>query len=311
MARRVAAGLALVALVAGVTAVAIASTPGTNGLIVFSQQVGKHFQLFTVKPDGSGRVQLTHGNNDAVHPDWSADGSRLVYELDRAKTAGIVVAAADGSGARVLTPTGFQGQPAFSPDGQSIVFERDIAQGNNGLFLMGADGSGVHRLTRNPFHPKNSCGCDTDPNFSPDGKTITFVRLKHDGDLQALFAIGVDGSGLKQLTPYTWEVAIKHDWAPDGKLIVLTTQANPEPGRSANLVTIRPDGTGLKRLTRFHGGGRNALAGSFSPDGKQIVFRLERGSKLSLAVIGRTGGTPRVLTTGSKPPRFIDWGTHP
>ena len=300
-------GVTLAAVAAGST---VASTPGKNGLIVYSQQVGHHFQLFTVRPDGTARTQLTHEHGDAVNADWSPDGSRLVFEVGGEKGAGIFVAAADGSGARNLTPTGFQGQPAFSPDGESIAFEREIGPGNSGVFVMAADGSGVRRLTRNPFHPKRSCGCDTDPNFSPDGKTVTFVRVKHEGDLQALFSVGIDGTGLRQLTPYSWDVAIKHDWSPDGRRIALTTNANPRPGTSANLVTIRPDGGGLRRLTRYRGGRSNAFAGSFSPDGKQIVFRLERGKRSGLAVVGARGGAPRLLTTGTAKPRFIDWGTH-
>ena len=50
--------------------------------------------------------------------------------------------------------------------------------------------------------------------------------------------------------------------------------------------------------------------GSFSPDGKLIVFRLESGDTYSLATIGRDGGTIHTLTTGKAKPRFIDSGTH-
>ena len=107
-------------------------------------------------------------------------------------------------------------------------------------------------------------------------------------------------------------MAIKHDWSPDGKLIVLTTNADfVRPTESANLVTTRPDGTGRKQLTHFKGGTKNAFAGSFSPDGELIVFRLESGDSYSLAIISRNGGTIRKLTTGKAKPRFIDWGAHP
>jgi Tol biopolymer transport system component len=118
------------------------------------------------------------------------------------------------------------------------------------------------------------------------------------------------GSKLHQLTPYGWEVAIKHDWSPDGKLIALTTNADfVRPRSSANLVTIRPDGSHTTRLTRFRGTTKNAFAGSFSPDGRQIVFRLEQGDKAGLAVIDRDGRNLRQLTRpGSVAPRFIDWG---
>jgi Tol biopolymer transport system component len=155
----------------------------------------------------------------------------------------------------------------------------------------------------------------TDPNVSPDGNWITFIRAKEEGVLQAVFAVHPDGSGLRRLTPFKWEVAIKHDWSPDGKRIVLTTNADfARPRKSANLVTIRPDGSGLKRLTRFTGGehGKNAFAGSFSPDGKRIVFRFEKRDKAALATIGRNGRHLRLLAKLSKnKPRYIDWGTAP
>ena len=299
-------GIALMTLLA-VVSPSHATFRGANGLIVYAQEVGPdHYQLFTIHPDGSGINRISVAGS-TTHPDWSPDGRTIVFGLETDKNAGIAVMSATGTGLRNLTPKGFQGQASFSPDGKWIVYERDIAEGNNGVWLMRADGSGKRRVTRSAF----GC-CDTDPNFSPDGKTISFVRVKQEGKQQALFAVRRDGSGLRQLTPYAWEVAIKHDWSPDGKLIVLTTNADfVRPSESANLVTIRPDGTGKTELTRFTGGRQNAFAGSFSPDGKQIVFRLESGETYSLAVVDRDGKNLHRLTTGKDKPRFIDWGAHP
>jgi len=286
-----------------------ATTGGTNGRIAFAEEIAGKNQLFTIRPDGSSVAQVSHAI-DALHPDWAPDGQSLVFELDRQSTAGIAVMSATGSGLRILTPKGFQGQPSFSPDGKWIVYERDVAAENNGVWLMRRDGTDARRLTRNPFRGGDG-HFDTDPNFSPNGKTITFVRIKQAEKLQALFSVGLHGSGLKQLTPYSWDVAIKHDWSPDGKLIILTTNADFAHPGSANLVTIRPDGSDKHNLTRFTGGAKNAFAGSFSPDGTQIVFRLEQGETYSLAVVDRDGQNLRRLTTGNNKPRFIDWGTHP
>jgi Tol biopolymer transport system component len=285
---------------------ALSTSRGTNGLIVFGQEVSPdHYQLFTIRPDGSGLERLRI-KGSATNPDWSPDGRSILFGLETDTRAGIAIVSASGAGLRNLTPTGFQGQASFSPDGQWIVYERDVSEGDNGVWLMRADGSEKRRVTRSPF----GC-CDTDPNFSPDGKTITFVRIKKPEVEQALFSVRRDGSGLRRLTPYSWEVAIKHDWSPDGKLILLTTNADfVRPDESANLVTIHPDGSGKTELTTFRGGKQNAFAGSFSPDGKHITFRLETGDTYSLAVVDRDGRNLRRLTTGKGKPRFIDWGTH-
>jgi Tol biopolymer transport system component len=290
---------------------ATATPPGRNGLIVYAQELRpEHYQLFTIRPDGSGAKQITHVVN-VVNPDWSPNGKAIVAEVVSKNGAGITLLSPTGSVTRNLTPKGYQGQPSFSPDGKWIVYERDIAPGNNGVWLMRSDGTALRRVTRNPFGV-GECGCDTDPNFSPDGKWISFVRIKKDHEQQALFAVRPNGTGLHRITPYSWEVAVKQDWSPDGKLIVLTTNADfVRPNESANLVTIRPDGSGKTDLTGFTGGTENAFAGSFSPDGEQIVFRIESGDTYSLAVIDRDGGNLRRLTTGTGKPRFIDWGTHP
>ena len=299
----------LVAL--GATLGATATPPGRNGLIVYARELRpEHYQLFTIHPDGSGARQITHLVN-AANPDWSPNGKTIVAEVESKRGAGITLLSPTGAVIRNLTPNGFQGQPSFSPDGKWIVYERDIAPGNNGVWLMRSNGTALRRVTRNPFG-RGECGCDTDPNFSPNGSLITFVRIKEAERQQALFSVRRNGSGLRQLTPYSWNVAIKHDWSPDGTLIVLTTNADlVRPNESANLVTIRPDGSGKTDVTGFTGGTENAFAGSFSPDGQQIVFRIESAGTYSLAVIDRDGGNLRRLTTGKGRPRYIDWGTHP
>jgi Tol biopolymer transport system component len=190
---------------------------------------------------------------------------------------------------------------------------------------MRSDGSGLRRLTRNPF-ARNWNEGDVAPSVSPDGKLVSFVRLKQQTPtLLALYTVRIDGTGLKQLTSYTLDVATKQDWSPDGKLILLSTNAHfSRPGQSANLATIHPDGTHLTALTHFTGRKQNAYAGSFSPDGKQIVFRLEQGVSCSptdellpgcrgaLAVVDRNGHNLRLLTRFTEArPRWMDWEPRP
>jgi Tol biopolymer transport system component len=155
----------------------------------------------------------------------------------------------------------------------------------------------------------------TQPKVSPDGKWITYVSFDTRHHYPALFAVRFDGSQRHQVTPYARDIG-GHDWSPDGKLIVLTTNADhARPDEPVNLVTIRPDGSGMTPLTHFTDSTTSAFAGSFSPDGKQIVFRLNKRRRYALAVIDSDGRNLRLLTSltasawGSHS-RFADWGTH-
>ena len=162
---------------------------------------------------------------------------------------------------RVTAPGAAGGQPAFTPDGDQLVYQcEDCRPG--GVFLMRDDGSDApgRRLSTNPF----KLG-DHNPEVSPDGQTVTFVRHKVEGKLQALYAVDIDGSDERRLTTYRLEVAIKHDWAPNGRQIVLTTNADHPDHKSPNVATMRPDGSHLQLLTHYTGGKQGAFAGSYSP----------------------------------------------
>lgn len=85
----------------------------------------------------------------------------------------------------------------------------------------------------------------------------------------------------------------------------------PNPGDSANIATIAPDGSGLRYLTNFTGGQLNAFVGSYSPDGRWIVFRLEDNGQYGLYMMHPDGtGRHAILTLSSFKPRFIDWGSR-
>ena len=174
---------------------------------------------------------------------------------------------------------------------------------------MRDDGTNSRRLTHNPFLH----GSDTDPNVSPDGKTVTFVRVKKNEVLQALFAVNVNGSHLRMLVPYTSEVAIKHDWAPKGNQIVFTVDGDSPGGLSPNVATIRPDGSGMRMLTHVHRDGVRALAGSYSPDGRWIVFKIVNinAGTYKLMKMHPDGSARRLLASLRFSPFLIDWGSEP
>ncbi|TCN40128.1 WD40 repeat protein [Kribbella orskensis] len=278
-----------------------ATFPARNGLIAFGADTGSGTQLFTVGRNGHDLRQITHGPGEATTPDWSADGEWLAYSLDECT---IALVRADGTDQRVIpsqTPEGCETDPAFTPDGNHLVFERfDAIADDDAIWIMDLNGNGRRRIGTGP-------GGAATPEVSPDGRTITFLSFTPN-DLTALFAMSIGGGAARQVTPTLYGIAFKHDWAPDGSRLVMSDNAD-DFDHPANLVTIRPDGTGLRYLTDLQTPDQRALAGGYSPDGKWITYRLEHGDQNALMIVRTDGqGAHAVLPFSSFRPRFIDWG---
>jgi TolB protein len=103
------------------------------------------------------------------------------------------------------------------------------------------------------------------------------------------------------------------DWSPDGSRILFRTGSNREGGFGANLYTVRPDGTGLQQVTHIKSSHR-VLAGSYSPDGKSIVFATTDGATdpalglPDIFVIRADGTRMRPVTRSPSWDASPDWG---
>ncbi|MEP6759517.1 MAG: hypothetical protein ABJB55_10000, partial [Actinomycetota bacterium] len=242
--------------------------------------------------------------------DWSPNGRRILFadDVNEGTASNLAIMQAGGSHFRDLTHTGYRESPDFIPGGRHIVYGCDCGK-TNGLFVSRVDGANSRRLTKNPFRYQGDSG----PAVSPDGNTVSFVRVKKGETLQALFAIDVNGSHLRMIVPYAFEVAFKHDWAPRGNHIVFTVYGDAPDGHSSNVATIRPDGTHMRILTHIERSGVGAFSGSYSPDGRWIVFRIqnENTGTYRLMKMRPDGSDRTAIASLPAAPRGIDWGQQP
>ena len=166
---------------------------------------------------------------------------------------GLFVANADGSGERQLFDNaGFDYDATWSPDGASIVYTSD-RDGSPDLFRIKADGTGRERLTDDPAY-------DDQAAFSPDGTQLAFVSTRN-GGYARIWTIDLKSRRARAVTTTTTATGMGGDfrpsWSHDGKWIAFSSDRGTtmkmargrwEALQPADILIVRPDGTGLKRV---------------------------------------------------------------
>lgn len=103
--------------------------------------------LCVVRTDGAGSHCLTSATGDDVDPEYSRDGTHIVFVSYRRGTGDIYSMRSDGSHVRRLTRgPGQDSEPRWSPNARWIAFLRE-ADRQTDLFVVRTDGSNLRRLT--------------------------------------------------------------------------------------------------------------------------------------------------------------------
>jgi len=124
------------------------------------------------------------------------------------------------------------------------------------LWITARNGGEARRLT-------TGIGLEGQPHFSPDGRRIAFTG-EYDGNVD-VFVVPVEGGEPQRLT---WHPGpdLAQGWTPEGKVLFASGRNSPT-GRTQQLFTLALDGTWPELISL-----PMAHAGSFSPDGKQLVY---------------------------------------
>jgi Tol biopolymer transport system component len=238
-------------------------------------------------------------------------------------------------------------EPAWSPDGHKLAFVSNRA-GNDEIYVMNADGTGLTRLT-------NNAAIDVDPAWSPDGAKIAFASTRA-GHLE-IYAMNANGTGAKRLTtnlPFqgcggtSAGQEILPTWSPGGGKIAFRHKTNCF-GTAIDI--MNSDGTGITRLTdaRFvhklawGSAGKIAFDGfwsgcctnhfeinvvtvpgaavtrltnntvddvdpSWSPDHSKITFASNRNGNFEIYAMNANGSGVTRLTSNSAADTWPAWG---
>ncbi len=261
--------------------------------------------LYLAGPGGGGRtpapvagsfVRLTNQEGSESFPSLSPDGKFLLYVKSVNGNADIYLQRVGGGNPLNLTQDSPDDdtQPAFSPDGQQIVFRSEREGG--GLFLMGATGESVRRLTDIGYNPV----------WSPDGREIVFATEGVEAPLvrkvtSQLVVVDVTSGSRRLLARGD---AVQPSWSPNGHRIaywgipkgssrrVIWTISAGDPADTEPVPVVQDDHVNWNPV--------------WAPDGRGLYFVSDRSGSMNVWWVpvdeasGRVLSEPRAVTTSSQ-----------
>lgn len=240
-------------------------------------------------------AQLTDQPGTELFPSLSPDGKSVVYTSKASGNWDLYLQRVGGKNPLNLTvdSRADETQPAFSPDGERIAFRSERERG--GIFIMGATGESVKRLTDLGYHPS----------WSPDGRDVAFsthnIEDPNDRTLERsdIWIVNAATGEKRQLTGETIGDAAQPQWSPTGVRIAYWSRRK---GGQRDLWTIPAAGGTPVAVTDDAAFDWNPV---WAPDGKHLYFASDRGGQMNLwrvAIEEKTGivkGSPESLTTPS------------
>jgi TolB protein len=230
---------------------AVFGVPGiARTKLVFKRDLGRSSEIYVADYDGFNPVAVTADNSIVASPTWSTgrkmlyymsyrnvyadiyshdlttgdrrafanypgsnmspaasrDGTKVAFISSKTGSPDLYVADGNGSNLRQLTKTkDAESSPTFSPNGAQICYAGDEARS---LYIIGVGGGQPRRLRT------DGAGRPTEPDWSPDGKSIIFTSQVAAGF--SLWTVPADGSK----APTQLVEGEDPSWAPNSRTVV-------------------------------------------------------------------------------------------
>ena len=299
--------------------------------IAYGSGTAAKFDLRVVPAGGGAPVKIDSGTTWVLRPAWSSDSGFLLYSGERegivsvwrmpfseGKPSGSPARVTVGPGAdvapaldrtgriafttvggapdlwewslssgslrQVTSDTGMESSARLSPDGKSMLFASDRT-GTRAFWTLDFANRTPTRVTTGTLQNFSFA------RWSPDGRRILFERAGRMW-IQPVGGLTASDAGSPGLTG---------TWSPDGSRIAFSTG----PDFLRQEIFVMPAAGGKPRALTSWGG--YSTWPSWSPDGSQLVYQLERAGARHLWLVPSDGGPSRQLTNGDSEESHPEW----
>ncbi len=238
----------------------------------------RHYDIFALDRDLESQ-RLTEGGA-SYDPTFSPDGTRIAFVSGRDggweeccgfDTESIYVMNADGSDQMRITDGPNDGEPAWSPDGEQIVFVRGNSD-NPDIWVMDDDGANPEQLTATETRIGKVA-----PAWSPDGEEIAFLRERFPSGRSELWIMDGDGANPRRVAGV--EQGVRNpdrvDWSRDGSALAVDYHRGdwqPQAG------ILELEDLSLRRLAL------GVMHVAWTPDGHHVTYLRYRGKYYEMKV---------------------------
>lgn len=225
-----------------------------NDYLVFDEDENSsfdNFNIYRMRPDGTGLQQLTFGSGNNTQPEVSPNGTSIVFVSNRSGKSQLWRMNSEGRDLVQLTDLANDViRPDFSPDGQTVFFSVSVAGKCNiweistgggdpspviyadvYLWAVSPDGirlaystfdkqaktiqTRIHSLKQNRTELVLDISPETWMEWSNDGKAIFFNTARD--ETQNVWIQNLDRSKPRPITAFDSEKVFRFGWSPNGK----------------------------------------------------------------------------------------------
>jgi TolB protein len=269
-----------------------------TGVIAYVSAKGNRKDIVVMDHNGTNRRPFVADGSLNLFPRWSPDYTKLAFISDRTGRWEISIRSyPEGSELRRLSLGSHVYAPAFTPDGNRLLFPKMSLRGDPDLFISNLDGSDCRNLINHP-------SVEAFPTWAPSGERFAFVSNRDRSNEGRIRVADSDGGNIRQIGKDNG-TSDSPAWSVDGQFIAFQWKSRQAKDYDIYVVDVA---TGdVRQVTRDCGSNEHP---SWAPGGGYLAIQSTRSGTPQIFIVGVDGTVLRQLTyegTNTTP----SWGGKP